>query len=192
MTKGHGSKMDRLQEQAVAALLAFPTVAKAAETVGVDESTLRTWLRDPDFRAAYRAARADVLERTVARLVAASVKAVEALERNRGAARAADQIRAALGILSHVTNGLAVSDLTAQVQELAARVQEDREQERRREQDHPPVGNGSRAWRPRPLGGEDTGDGNGHADGAGGTGDDRGDEGPGFPGDARPSGPPLF
>jgi hypothetical protein len=48
-----GSK-SRLREQAVAALLAEPTLDRAARVAGISEKTLRRWQHDDaDFRAAY-------------------------------------------------------------------------------------------------------------------------------------------
>lgn len=45
------------QEQAIVVLLSEPTIAKAAETVGVNTRTLYRWLQDPDFSRQYRRAR---------------------------------------------------------------------------------------------------------------------------------------
>jgi hypothetical protein len=146
MGTGHGEKLARKFELAIASLLDRPTIAEAAEAVGVDESTLRTWLKDPTFRDAYRQARAAILERTVSRLLAATVKAVEALERNLDAARAADQLKAASLILEHARRGVEVLDLVEEVQELKARVAEVGRPD-------PGAGDGGLgAWRPRPLG----------------------------------------
>ena len=52
-SNGHGEKLTRKQEQAVAALLEQPTVLRAATVAGVSERTLRLWLKDPGFKAAY-------------------------------------------------------------------------------------------------------------------------------------------
>src|SRR5262249_22587519 len=87
-------------------------------------ATLRRWLNLPDFRAHYAEARTGVLERTVARLLAATGKAVEALERNLEADRPADEVRAARAILAHATKGVEVLDLAEQVAELRRQVQE--------------------------------------------------------------------
>jgi hypothetical protein len=59
---GHGEKLSGKQEQAIQALLACPTIKKAAEQVGVNESTLRGWLKRPVFAAAYREVRRQLLE----------------------------------------------------------------------------------------------------------------------------------
>src|SRR5437763_102872 len=47
----------RKREQAIAALLERPTIAEAAQAVGVSERTLRRWLSEADFAADYAAAR---------------------------------------------------------------------------------------------------------------------------------------
>ena len=56
----------RLREQALAALLTEKTVEDAAAKAGIAYRTLKLWLTRPDFQADYRAARAEILDRTVA------------------------------------------------------------------------------------------------------------------------------
>src|SRR5947208_3667217 len=96
---GHGQKLSRKREQAIAALLAAPTVKKAAARAGVSERTLQLWLADPDFREAFRAARRRVLEGAVANLQHASRAAVATLRRNLRCGAAAVEVRAAVAIL---------------------------------------------------------------------------------------------
>lgn len=55
--KGHGAKLERKQEEAIAALLTHRTVEEAARSIDIAPSTLLRWLKDPDFDAAYREAR---------------------------------------------------------------------------------------------------------------------------------------
>jgi hypothetical protein len=50
--KGHGRKLDRKQEAAIAALLVEPTYAAAAPKAGVGETTLYRGLNQPEFRVA--------------------------------------------------------------------------------------------------------------------------------------------
>lgn len=51
------------QQKALAALISSPTRAEAAKRAGVGVTTLRRWLSEDDaFRAAYRAALAELLE----------------------------------------------------------------------------------------------------------------------------------
>ena len=66
--KGHGEKLTRKQEQAIAALLSEATVGTAAEKAGVGEVTLYRWLKLPDFLGAYREARREVVEKAVAQM----------------------------------------------------------------------------------------------------------------------------
>ncbi|MBI3909994.1 MAG: hypothetical protein HY320_03565 [Armatimonadetes bacterium] len=63
---GHGAKLPRKREQAIAALLAEPTVGAAAGAAGVGYATLRRWLALPEFDAEYRAARLEAVERMLA------------------------------------------------------------------------------------------------------------------------------
>jgi hypothetical protein len=46
---GHGAKIGRKQEDAIAAFLTQPTPAEAARQTGVGEKTLRRWLQEPGF-----------------------------------------------------------------------------------------------------------------------------------------------
>ena len=54
MTVGHGQKRERLEDRALAALLSEPTIAQAATTAGVSESTLLRWLAEPVFKSRCR------------------------------------------------------------------------------------------------------------------------------------------
>jgi hypothetical protein len=78
---GHGEKLSRKQEQAIAALLGELSVRAAAEKVGVNECTLRNWLKQPAFASAYRAARRQIVEVAVAGLQRLTLQAVEQLNK---------------------------------------------------------------------------------------------------------------
>jgi hypothetical protein len=54
---GHGSKLDRKQEEAIAALLTHRNIEEAAGAAGIGARTLLRWLKIPEFQAAYRQAR---------------------------------------------------------------------------------------------------------------------------------------
>jgi hypothetical protein len=58
------------KEQAVAALLAEPTIVAAARSLKISERTLRRWLEDPEFHSAYRAAKRAVHDDALDRLTA--------------------------------------------------------------------------------------------------------------------------
>src|SRR5262249_16290062 len=63
-------------------------------------------------------------ERTVARLLASTIKAVEALDRNLDADRPGDQIRAAVAVLDHAAKGVELLDLAGQVGDLRHQMEE--------------------------------------------------------------------
>ncbi len=62
---GHGEKKSRKQDAAISALLSRGTIGEAAQAVGIDEKTLRRWMADPEFRAAFHQARAEVLQHSL-------------------------------------------------------------------------------------------------------------------------------
>lgn len=57
---GHGEKLSRHREVAIEALLANPTIHAAAQAIQVNETTLRRWLKDPEFRVDLAEARAEL------------------------------------------------------------------------------------------------------------------------------------
>lgn len=76
---GHGEKMGRKQEQAIAALLRLPTITAAADSLGIGETTLWRWLQQPAFEEAYRRARQAAVDQAISQLQQASGEAVETL-----------------------------------------------------------------------------------------------------------------
>ena len=65
---GHGAKFGRKKEEAVAALLVQRNLEDAARAVGISPRTLLHWMTQPEFDAAYRAARRAAFGQAVARL----------------------------------------------------------------------------------------------------------------------------
>lgn len=118
--KGHGEKLSRKREAAITALLTCATIGKAAEVAGVSERTLRSWLQQPEFRAAYRTARRQVVEAAVAHLQRASGAAVRTLRRNLSCGKSAVEVRAALGILEQSMKGVELIDLEERMAALEA------------------------------------------------------------------------
>lgn len=122
MAAGHGAKPK--QEQAIAALLASPSIPAAAKQIGVDESTLDNWLKEPAFNAAYRTARRQVVEQAIAVLQRASVAAVGALV---GLLKSEDEgvkLRAAVRILDRAVSGMETLDFESRLAALEARLPE--------------------------------------------------------------------
>src|SRR5262245_39037965 len=108
---GHGEKLSRQQEAAIAALLTEPTLAATAAAIGIGEATLRRWLRLPAFRTAYRQARCELVEAAVGRVQAATGQAVDTLlEVARHGKRDGDRVRAAVALLDHAFRGLCDAD----------------------------------------------------------------------------------
>jgi hypothetical protein len=100
MTAGHGEKLSRTQERAIAALLAQPTIVKAASAAGVGERTLRRWLKDTGFRIAYDTARREIVDHAVARLQATAGEAVDTLQAvMRTGTKDGDRLRASIAVL---------------------------------------------------------------------------------------------
>lgn len=118
--KGHGEKLSRKQEQAVAALLSAPTIKEAARSAGVSEVTLWRWLQLSEFAAAYRAARRQVVERAVSELQAAAGAAVETLKRNLHCEQANVEIRAAQIIIEQSVKGVELIELQERIERLEA------------------------------------------------------------------------
>ena len=119
MTAGHGEKLTRKQEEAIAALLLHPTLATAAKAAGIGQKTLWRWLRLEGFQMAYHQARREAISRAVGRLQYASTQAVKTLE---GVMRQSDspaaQVTAARTVLEMAVKATEVEDLAVRVEVL--------------------------------------------------------------------------
>ena len=128
---GHGSKLPRKFEQALAALLSESSVARAAAKVGVSEKTLRNWLKQPDFVAAYRDAQKDLVEAGSVVLKKFNVRAATTLAKNLTCGKPAAEIHAAKVLLEMTMKLTDHLDLAERVAAL-----EQAEQARKRRQRH--------------------------------------------------------
>lgn len=72
---------ERFRERAIAALLTCRTIAEAAEQAGVCERTLLRWKKEPEFQAAFAAAKGELLEIAVNKLRIAAPDAGDRLHR---------------------------------------------------------------------------------------------------------------
>lgn len=120
---GHGEKLSRKEEHALVALLTLPTIAEAAQAVGVAESTLLRWLRQAEFRDRYRAARQEAVGVAIARLQQGSAEAVAALLTimQDKALSAAARVTAAKTVLEQAIKVGELEDLAARVKALEER-----------------------------------------------------------------------
>jgi DNA-binding MurR/RpiR family transcriptional regulator len=123
--KGHGEKLSRKAQQAIAALLTASTLAEAARTAGISEPTLWRWLQRAEFQAAYREARRAAVGQAVAHLQRASGEAVETL---RAVMRDLDtpasaRVSAARTVLDLALRAVELEDLAARVDALEQALQ---------------------------------------------------------------------
>src|SRR2546428_2492192 len=116
-----GNGKARKREQAIAALLAHPTITKAASMVGIGEKTLRRWLAAPGFQADYRAAREQAVRMAVGRLQGLPSVATETLERAMTCGTPTTEVRAAVAVIEQAFRGADLLDLTERVAALEAK-----------------------------------------------------------------------
>ncbi len=110
--RAEGSKLYRKQEAAIAALLVERPHADAARKAGIGEATLQRWLLLPQFQAAYRQARRDLVAAAVGRIQAATGQAVDTLLAiAKDGAKDGDRVRAAVALLDHAFRGLTDADM---------------------------------------------------------------------------------
>lgn len=120
--KGHGEKMTRKRDVAIAALLTMPTIATAAGRAGIAESTLLRWLRLPNFRESYKQARREAVGAAIATLQRAAGDAVLALQiiiRDKEAP-ASSRVSAARAIIEFAIRGVELEDVLARLEALEA------------------------------------------------------------------------
>jgi hypothetical protein len=118
------------QAAVLAALIEAPSVRAAAATCKVSERTIRRWLAEPAFLAAYRAARRQVVEEAVALIQRVAGAAVAALHKNLTCDRPAVEVAAAVAILDRAIKGIELADLAETVEELLRRDKERQEREK--------------------------------------------------------------
>lgn len=125
---GHGEKLTRKAEQAVAALLQFPTIPEAAKAAGVSERTLYGWLQEEGFREQYRSAKAEVVRHAVTMVQRASGEAVEVLREvmNSSESSTSSRVSAARTILELALKAVELEDLESRLVALEMKVRNDR------------------------------------------------------------------
>jgi hypothetical protein len=114
------------QEKALLALLTHPTVEQAAHAASVGLRTLWTWLKDPAFAEAYRAARREAVSRALARLqqgVSNAVSTLQAITADETAPTPA-RVSAAKIILELAVKSVELEDLEARLSTLERALQQ--------------------------------------------------------------------
>ena len=114
---GHGSKLGRKREEAIAALLTHRNIEEAAGAAGIGARTLLRWLKIPEFQTAYRQARRDAFGQAVARLQQATSAAATTLLKTmiEPATPASVRVRAAEAIFNHAAKAIEIEDIEARV-----------------------------------------------------------------------------
>lgn len=108
------------QEKAVLALMSNPTIAAAAESVGISEKTLRRWMDEPAFQQALRDAKLTAYDHGMAQLQNLVSNAIRVLTEilNDTEASASAKLRAAALVLQAAPRNMEFDDLKAQFIEL--------------------------------------------------------------------------
>jgi hypothetical protein len=126
---GHGAKLARKQEEAIAALLSQRNVEEAARSAGVGARTLLRWMKLPEFDSAYREARRAAFGQSVARLQQASGAAVSTLLKIMvdSSTPASTRVRAADSVLGHTAKAIELDDIEARLSELERATEESKQ-----------------------------------------------------------------
>src|SRR5277367_1347300 len=113
-------KLGRKKEAAIVELLSQRNVEEAARAAGVGGRTLYRWLKEPDFDAAYRAARRAAFSQSAARLQQMCSAAVTTLGKIMVDPNSpvASRVRAADSVLDHAAKSIELEDVEVRVSEL--------------------------------------------------------------------------
>src|ERR1022692_2905992 len=123
---GHGAKFARKMEAAISALLTRPSIEDAARVAGVAEKTLRRWMQEPEFDAAYRAAKRAAYGQAIARLHQGSGAAAATLLKLMVDSNvpASTRARCADSVLGHTTKAIELEDIEARLAALEQATEE--------------------------------------------------------------------
>jgi hypothetical protein len=119
--KGHGEKLTRLQEKAIAALLTTTSVAEAAKMIPVGEGTLWRWLRQEGrFQEAYATARKELVRHAIVQIQGRMTKAVDTLVEvmENQEAPASSRVSAARSLLDLGLRATEFEELESRISEL--------------------------------------------------------------------------
>jgi hypothetical protein len=108
------------KEKALAALLTAPTRTAAAKTAGIGESTLRMYMKDPEFVEAYRAAvDAQLAEATdySRQLLTPALEALRDILQDPGATAGA-RVNAARTVLEYSARLIDTNDLARRLEDI--------------------------------------------------------------------------
>ena len=119
---GSKTKLGYKKEDAIVALLSQRSVEDAARACKTAVRTLYRWMKEPDFDAAYRAARRNAYGQSISRLQQGSTAAATTLLKVMvdPTTPPATRVRAAEAVLSHAEKAIEIEDVDARLKELEA------------------------------------------------------------------------
>src|SRR5215510_1842260 len=114
---GHGEKLSHKQDQVITALVTCVSITEAAAQCGLADVTLRRWLKQEPFHAAYREARRAVVQHAITQVQRATGEAVATLRAVMHApeATASAKVSAAKTILDTAVKAVELEDLEARI-----------------------------------------------------------------------------
>jgi len=114
---GHGAKLGRKQEEAIAALLTNRSIEDAARAINVAPKTLLRWMKLPEFLTDYREARRAAYGQSIARMQQATSAAVQTLFKIMVDTNtpASTRVRAADSVINHATKAIEIEDIDVRV-----------------------------------------------------------------------------
>jgi len=108
-------ELTQMQHDAISALLLTRTLKAAAKSAGCGERTLRGWLDEPQFVAAYQAARRAAVGQSIARLQQISGAAVDRLKALLECGKPAIELGAARTVLELAIKSVEIEDLQSRI-----------------------------------------------------------------------------
>ena len=114
------AKMNRTEEKLLIALLEKPTIAQAGAAVGISETSVYRWLRNPAFQERYKEARRQIMTGAVGALQKATETAVKTLIEvmNSETAPPAAKVSAARAVLEFGFEAVKIEDIVDQLGKL--------------------------------------------------------------------------
>lgn len=114
------NQLTPIQERAIVALMAQPTIAEAASVAGVSDRALYIWLNESTFIEAYRSARQQAMANATANLQRATGEAVKVLTEvmNDKDEKGSTRIAAARAVLEAALKASELEDLAIRIEAL--------------------------------------------------------------------------
>lgn len=126
--RGHGEKLTRKQDIAIASLLQAPNLAEAAKMTKISESTLWRWMKLDHFNKAYLQAKRESVRQAIAQIQQTCGDAIKTLREvmANSDAPASSRVAAARVVLEMAIKAVEFEDLEGRVAELEQIMREKR------------------------------------------------------------------